>query len=91
LNNLKKIATFLQLKIAEAEELLREPRERLSDLKTQLKESCPDDCKNTRVKEDYFPGSYLDSAYSTYHLVCDVCGKYKNIKNESYSRGGWSG
>jgi chromosome segregation ATPase len=88
IDEIKAELTQIENKLAQAEELLRPSKERLKEIQKQLRESCPDDCESAYVKEDYIPGTYLDSAYSTYHRVCDVCGKYKQIKYQSHGRYG---
>jgi uncharacterized coiled-coil DUF342 family protein len=83
IDQLKAELLHIAKKIAEADELLREPRARLRNIKQQLRESCPDDCENCQVKQDYTPGGYLDKGYTTKYRECKVCEKYKEIKRVS--------
>lgn len=85
---LKKEHNVLRDKIAQAEELLQEPRDKLRSLRMQLEKYCPDTCDNMYVEEIYVPGTYLDSSYTTYYHKCPVCGKSREMRTEHHGTHG---
>lgn len=74
-------------KIIELNELIDKAIVFRSNLKNEVKDICPEECNNFTKKSDYFPGSYLDRPTTSHYASCNICGKYKDIRYVTHSRG----
>ncbi len=72
-------------KLEEINELSAQLEKHRGELMTFLRINCFDNCVNFESKEDYYPGTYNDTAYTLYYKSCSVCGKYQKIAHKNHS------
>ena len=57
-------------------------------IQKEIHDTCDRQCGNVKRQESYYPGGYLDTAYTDRWLSCDVCRYYQKLKTENH---GWYG
>ena len=69
----------IKIRILETKERL----DKLQDKYNNLVEQC--DHPETYIDKQYWSGSYLDKASTTYYTHCKICDKILNEKTETHS------
>ena len=64
--------------------ILDQGRTKLKQMKKDLLAACDKKCGYYKISEEYTPGSYLDTSYTTTYGTCEVCGRSDEINVVSH-------
>lgn len=79
---------YIELKKkVEAQRKVVARKRKLLDVQVEIVDKLLEDCTHEELEavESYYPGSYLDKAYSDYWNKCKLCGKTSEKTTEMYS------